>query len=153
MKILISFIVMLSIISVHAEKLPEVTNPGGFVTLGWFFDKSKEDLYDRVQSLNSNLKGSVNEFLDWENVSKIIAIYNYWHLPGLRDDIRIRHIEDNLNKASFGDRFKGANPGGSYIFLLQYRNKDREVLLSFKDGIFLIEGKEGIGVVDIRNTH
>lgn len=145
--------VTLLMLSINAETFPEVTNPGGFMTLGWIFDKSQDDLYDKVEGLNSKLKGSVNEFLDWENVSKITAIYNFWHLPGLRNDIRMQHIKDNLSKASFGDRFKGTNPGGSYIFLLEYRNSNRVILLSFKDGIFLIESKEGIGAVDIRNAH
>lgn len=153
MKSLISFIVILLMFSVYAETFPEVTNPCGFETLRWILDKSNEDIYEKAQGAGSRLKGSVNEFLDWKNISKVTVIYNCWHLPGLRDDIRVRHIKDNLSKASFGDRFKGTNPGGIYIFLLEYRNSGRMILLSFKDGIFLIEGKEGIGAVDIRNAY
>ena len=140
---------------VQAEKPPEVANSTGFVTIGWVFARSKEDLYDMwaAHSDNVKLKGSVAKFLDWSNVSRIVVIYNAWHLPVTKKDIRIQHIEDNLKEATFGDRFKGANPGGTYVLLLQYRDGDREVLLSFKDGVFLVESRKGIGVVDIRNTH
>jgi hypothetical protein len=106
-----------------------------------------------AHSANVKLKGSVDEFLDWGNVSRVIVIYNAWHLPLREKDIRIQHIEDNLKKAAFGDRFKGNNPGGTYVLLLQYRGSNREVLLSFADGVFLVESEQGIGVVDIRKDH
>jgi len=137
------------------EEPHAVVNGTGFVTAGWIFAKPKEDLYDvwAAHSANAKLKGSVADFLDWGNVSKIIVIYNGWHLPATRKDIRIQHIEDNLNKAAFGDRFKGRNPGGTYMLLFEYHDSDRTVLLSFTEGVFLIESKQGIGVVDIRNAH
>ena len=155
MKNAILVTVMLLVAPVHAEELPEVTNSTGFVTVGWVFAKPKEDLYDMwaAHSANVKLKGSVAKFLNWSSVSRALVIYNAWHLPGTGKDLRIQHIEDNLQKAAFGDRFKGKNPGGSYVLLLQYRDSDREVLLSFTDGVFLIESKQGIGVVDIRNDH
>ena len=140
---------------VRAEKLLEVANATGFVTVDWLFAKPKENLYDiwAAHSDNVKLKGSVADFLDWGNVSRIVVIYNTWHLPVTEKDIRIQHMEDNLKEAAFGHRFKGKNPGGTYVLLLQYRDSDREVLLSFTDGVFLIESEQGIGVVDIRNDH
>jgi hypothetical protein len=61
-------------------------------------------------------------------------------------------IEENLNPATFGDRVKGNNPGGTYVLLLQYKESDREVVVCFRDGFFLVESREGIGVVDIRQA-
>jgi hypothetical protein len=141
--------------SPRKQEPPAMVNRTGFVTVGWVFAKPEEDLYDMwaAHSDNIKLKGSVADFLDWAHVSKIIVIYNAWHLLGNQKDIRIQHIEDNLGKASFGDRFKGTNPGGTYMLLLRYRDSDRMVLLSFTQGVFLIESERRIGVVDIRKDH
>ena len=35
--------------------------------------------------------------------------------------MRIQHIEENLNNAAFGDRFKGKTLGGAFILLLEYK--------------------------------
>jgi len=155
MKKALAVAAVLLVSSVYAEETHKVVNPTGFVTIGWVFADLKRDLYDiwDEQNDNTKLKGSVAKFLDWPNVSRIIVIYNGWHLRRAEKDMRIRHIEDNLNKASFGDRFKGNNPGGEYIFLLQYKNSEKEVLLCFKEGLFLVESGEGIGVVDIRKAY
>ena len=83
-------------------------------------------------------------------VDNTLCAENGWHLRGVPKDDRIQHIEDNLTRAAFGDRFKGKNPGGDYILLLRYKNSDRAVVVGFKDGVFLIEGIEGIGAVDVR---
>lgn len=136
--------------TVHAEKLPQVDNPRGFIILPKIFFEQKQDLYKEWEESNLKLKGSVYKFLDWENVSKITVIYNFWHIPAAKDDIRLKHIEANLKNANFGDKFKGSNLGGIYIFLLQYRNDDRNVLLAFYDGLFIIESNGYIGMVDIR---
>ena len=140
---------------VHGEEIPEVVNLTGFASIGWVFSKSKEDLYDMWNQLSDNmkLKGSVVEFMDWPNVSRVIVIYNMWHLPGPPKDIRIQHIENNLKEAAFGDRFKGNNPGGTYIMLFQYDDSKRDVLLCFKDGVFIFESEKGIGAVDIRKNY
>jgi len=155
MKKAILLISTLLVASVQAEEPPKLANSTGFVTAGWVFANVKEDLYDMwaAHADNVKLKGSVAEFLDWSNVSRIVVVYNGWHLPMTEKDIRIQHIEDNLKKATFGDRFKGNNPGGTYVLLLQYRDSERQVLLSFKEGVFLLESGKGIGVVDIRKTH
>jgi len=148
-------ILMLFVISVQAQESPGVINTTGFVTVGWIFSTSEEDLYDTWAALTENfkLKGSVYKFIDWSNVSGVIVIYNGWHLPAAKRDIRLQHIEGNLLNAAFGDKFKGNNPGGTYVFLLQYKNSERQVLLSFTEGVFLLESPEGIGVVDIRGNH
>ncbi len=138
----------------NAVDFPKVVvRSTGFISLGWVFGAGKRDLYDlwaKGLSDDAKLKGSVAKYLDWPQVAQVVVIYNLWHLPGFGKDIRFRHIKDNLSRASFGDRFKGQNPGGMYVFLLQYKDSDRQVLLSFKDGLFVIEGNGGIGVVDIR---
>jgi hypothetical protein len=162
MKTVIPLLVVLLVSPARAENIPNVVNSTGFATLGWVFDnafdlhakEAKEDLYDRWEALNPNLKlsGKVDEFLDWSNISRVVVIYNRWHLPRFAKDIRIQHIEDNLTDASFGDRFEGKNPGGTYVLLLQYHDSDRQVLLSFTRGVFLVE--DGwIGVVDIRRAN
>ena len=138
----------------HAQDAPKVINPGGFAVIDWAFAKLDRDLYDvwAEQSDNGKLKGSVARYLDWPGVSRVVVLYNGWHLRVMDKDERIRHTEDNLGNAAFGDRFKGENPGGAYILLLQYRNSDRQVVVCFKEGLFLIEGVEGIGVVDVRKA-
>jgi len=150
----ILLISILLVATIQAEETPEVANSTGFATIGWVFAKSKEDLYDMWAAHNDNvkLKGSVAQCLAWSNVSRIVVIYNGWHLPMTKKDIRIQHIQNNLENATFGDRFKGNNPGGTYVLLFQYNDSAREVLLSFKDGVFLIENWKGIGVVDIRKA-
>ena len=139
---------------VGAQEAPKIINRVGFSTIDWMLTPSKKDLYDvwAEHGDNAKLRGSVARYLDWPNVSAIVVLYNGWHLLGSQKDMRIQHIEENLNKAAFGDRFKGRNPGGGYILLLEYRNSDRRVVVGFKDGLFLIEGLEGIGAVDIRGA-
>ncbi len=155
MKKALLIVVVLLVSSACAEETTKVVNPTGFASIGWVFAESKKDLYEiwAEQNDNTKLKGSVATFLDWPNVSRIIVIYNGWHLRANQKDMRIQHIEDNLNKAAFGDRFKGNNPGGEYVLLLQYKNSEKEVLLCFKEGLFLVESRDGIGVVDIRKTY
>jgi hypothetical protein len=85
-------------------------------------------------------------------VSAIVVLYNGWHLLATAEDRRIQHVEKNLARATFGDRFQGTNPGGAYILLLEYRNSDRRVVVGFRQGVFLIAGADGIGAVDIRGT-
>ena len=135
-----------------AGDYPPVLNPTGFSSIDWVFASTKEDLFDlwARHGDNSKLKGRVYDFIDWPAVAKVSVIFNAWHLPATDKDIRLRHIHENLDRAAFGDRFKGSNPGGSYILLLQYKDSDRQVAICFKDGIFLIEGCEGIGAVDVR---
>ena len=139
----------------QAQDTPRMLNPAGFVAIDWLFAPSTKDLYDiwMEHGENGKLKGSVAKYLDWPNVSRIVVLYNAWHLLGTAKDMRIQHIEDNLSNAVFGDRFKGKNPGGAYILLLGYKNSDREVVVGFKGGVFLIEGIDGIGVVDVRAAH
>ena len=116
-----------------------------------FFNTPSEALYDTWarQPSSGKLEGSVSGFLDWNDVSTIFAIYNTWHLPVQGNDPRVRHIEENLIETTFGDRFEGNNPGAAYILLFQYKVADRKTLLSFKDGVFLVQDGTGIGVVDI----
>ena len=139
---------------VRAQDAPRMLNPAGFVVIDWMLAPSRGDLYDiwAEQGANGKLQGPVARYLDWPNVSSVVALYNGWHLLAQGKDARIQHIEDHLSRAAFGDRFKGRNPGGEYILMLQYRGSDRKVVVGFKGGVFLIEGIEGIGTVDIRGT-
>jgi hypothetical protein len=137
-----------------AQHASRVLNPGGFAAIDWLFAASDKDLYDMWAEHGDpgKLRGSVVTYLDWPNVSSIVVLYNGWHLLGTDKDMRIQHLQDNLGNAAFGDRFKGSNPGGAYVLLLEYRNSDRKVVVGFKDGVFLIEGIDGIGAVDVRRT-
>ena len=136
----------------RAQDGPRVLNPGGFAAIDWLFAAWNRDLYDAWAEHGEpgKLRGSVAKYLDWPSVSGIVVLYNGWHLMAAGRDKRIQHVEENLARAAFGDRFQGANPGGSYVLLLEYRNSDRRVVVGFKEGVFLIEGTEGIGAVDIR---
>jgi hypothetical protein len=138
--------------TVGAQDAPKIVNPAGFVTIDWVFADMRRDLYDvwAESGDNGKLKGPVARYLDWPHVSSIIVLYNGWHLLAAKKDMRIQHIEENLGKAAFGERFKGKNPGGAYILLLRYKDSERNVVVAFKDGLFLVEGVEGIGVVDVR---
>ena len=138
-----------------AQDAAKVLCPGGFAALDWLFASWDRDLY-KVWAEHGDygkLKGPVAKYLDWPNVSAIVVLYNGWHLMASGQDKRIQHVEENLARAAFGDRFKGENPGGSYVLLFEYRNSDRRVVVGFKDGVFLIEGIDGIGAVDIRRAH
>lgn len=152
----VAFLIALALLPgpVGAQDAPKIINPVGFVTIDWLFAETKRDLYDIWAEHGDvgRLKGSVARYLDWPNVSGIIVLYNGWHLLATGKDMRIQHIEENLSKAAFGDRFKGKNPGGGYILLLEYKNSDRKVVVGFKDGLFLIEGLDGIGAVDVRGA-
>jgi hypothetical protein len=152
----VAFLIALALLPgpVSAQGAPRIINPVGFVTIDWLFAETKRDLYDiwAEHGDNGRLKGPVARYLDWPNVSDIIVLYNGWHLLAAGKDMRIQHIEENLNNAAFGDRFKGKNPGGAYILLLEYKNSDRRVVVGFKDGLFLVEGLDGIGAVDVRGA-
>jgi hypothetical protein len=139
---------------VQAQDAPRMINPAGFAVIDWMLSPSTGDLYDiwAEHGANGKLQGPVARYLDWPNVSNIVVLHNGWHLLAQGRDARIQHIEDHLSRAAFGARFKGRNPGGEYILMLQYRGSDRKVVVGFKDGVFLIEGLEGIGIVDIRGT-
>jgi sugar phosphate isomerase/epimerase len=131
-----------------------VLSPGGLAAIDWLLASWDRDL-DGVWAEHGDvgkLKGPVAKYLDWRNVSAIVVLYNAWHLRATAEDERIRHVEEHLAHAAFGDRFKGTNPGGAYILLLEYRNSDRRVVVGFKNGVFLIEGIDGIGAVDIRGS-
>jgi len=137
-----------------AQDAAKVLSPGGFATIDWLLASWDRDLY-AVWAEHGDLgklKGPVAKYLDWPNVSAIVVLYNGWHLLATAEDTRIQHVEKNLARAAFGDRFQGANPGGAYILLLEYKNSDRRVVVGFKQGVFLIESADGIGAVDIRGT-
>jgi lysophospholipase L1-like esterase len=138
----------------RTQEAPRMLNPTGFVALDWMFSALDKDLFDlwAEHSANVKLTGPVARYLDWDNVSRIVVLYNGWHLVAGGKDARIKHIEENLGGATFGDRFKGTNPGGAYVLLLEYQNSDRDVVVGFKDGVFLVEGIEGIGAVDVRRA-
>ena len=149
-RILIALLLLASPASAQYGSKPVVG--GGFSTIDWIFAMKDRDLFDAWAQHGpvGKLQGPVATYLDWPNVSSVLVLYNGWHLRGVPKDDRIQHIEDNLTRAAFGDRFKGKNPGGDYILLLRYKNSDRAVVVGFKDGVFLIEGIEGIGAVDVR---
>jgi len=135
-----------------AQDAPRVLNSGGFATIDWIFAASHKDLYDLWAEHGEigKLKGSVAAYLDWPNVSDVVVLYNGWHLMASPKDKRIQHVEESLARAAFGDRFKGENPGGSYVLLFEYKSSDRRVVVGFKEGVFLVEGIDGIGAVDVR---
>ena len=139
-------------VPVGAQDAPKPVTGAGFATIDWILAMKDRDLFAAWMQLGpvGKLHGPVAIYLDWPNVSGVLVLYNGWHLRSEPKDARIQHIEDNLTRATFGDRFKGKNPGGDYILLLRYRNSDRAVVVGFKDGVFLIEGAEGIGAVDVR---
>lgn len=89
----------------------------------------------------------MEDFLDWKNVSNIVAIHNGWHLPAHKPDIRIEHMRANFSRAKFGDKIKGGRLGGEYILLLQYKGGQRYVLVSYIDDVFILEDRSGIGVI------
>lgn len=141
-------------VPVNAQDTAKPITGAGFSTIDWIFAMKDRDLFDAWVQHGpvGKLQGPVAAYLDWPNVSSVLVLYNGWHLRGDRRDARIQHIEDNLTRAAFGERFKGNNPGGGYILLLRYRGSDRAVVVGFKDGVFLIEGIEGIGAVDVRGA-
>ena len=138
----------------RAQDAAKVLSPGGFAAVDWLLAGWNRDLYEVWAEHGDvgKLKGPVARYLDWPNVSAIVVLYNGWHLLAAAEDRRIQHVEENLGRAAFGDRFRGTNPGGAYVLLLEYRNSDRRVVVGFKQGVFLIESADGIGAVDIRGT-
>ena len=150
--ILIALVLMVA--QPHAQDAPRILNPNGFATIDWLFAASHKDLYDiwMEHGDTGKLRGSVAKYLDWPNVSSIVVLYNGWHLLATARDMRIQHIEENLSNAVFGGRFKGTNPGGAYVLLLEYRSSDRKVVVGFTEGVFLVEGGDGIGAVDVRGA-
>jgi hypothetical protein len=141
-------------VPVNAQDTAKPITGAGFSTIDWIFAMKDRDLFDAWVQHGpvGKLQGPVAAYLDWPNVSSVLVLYNGWHLLAAGKDMRIQHIEENLSKAAFGDRFKGKNPGGGYILLLEYKNSDRKVVVGFKDGVFLIEGFDGIGAVDVRGA-
>lgn len=137
-----------------AQDSPKVLSPGGFAAIDWLLAGWDRDLFEVWTEHGDvgKLKGPVAKYLDWPNVSAIIVLYNAWHLLATNEDKRVQHVAENLSRAAFGDRFQGTGNGAAYILLLEYRNSDRRVVVGFKQGVFLIEGADGIGAVDIRGA-